>query len=115
MRPASRSCRAWSSASLLRISRRRPRRELSFSILTRASSAQPGRLDVKDPQAVSLGYVEDAARVDARKFPAYVKGSTCENCLQLQGTAGNPYRPCAAFKGKLVSIAGWCSAWTPEM
>ena len=67
----------------------------------RASSAQPGRLDVKDPQA--------------RKFPAYVKGSTCENCLQLQGTAGNPYRPCAAFKGKLVSIAGWCSAWTPEM
>jgi len=81
----------------------------------RASSAQPGRLDVKDPQAVSLGYVEDAARVDARKFPAYVKGSTCENCLQLQGTAGNPYRPCAAFKAKLVSIAGWGSAWTPEM
>jgi hypothetical protein len=81
----------------------------------RASSVQPERLDVKDPQAVSLGYVENASQVDAKKFPSYVKGSTCENCLQLQGMAGSPYRPCAAFKGKLVAVTGWCSAWTPEM
>lgn len=81
----------------------------------RVMSASPARLSVNDPQAVSLGYVEDAARADPKKFPSYVKGSTCENCLQLQGAAGQPYRPCATFGGKLVSITGWCSAWTPEI
>jgi hypothetical protein len=35
--------------------------------------------------------------------------------LQLQGAAGSDYRPCAIFKGKLVAVAGWCSAWTAEM
>jgi hypothetical protein len=77
--------------------------------------AAADKLDVKDPAAVALGYVEHAADVDAKKYPAYAKGSNCENCLQLQGTAGNNYRPCALFKGKLVSVSGWCSAWTAEM
>jgi hypothetical protein len=72
-------------------------------------------LDVTEPKAAALGYVENAAQVDAKKYPSYVRGSNCENCLQLQGTAGNSYRPCALFKGKLVSVSGWCSAWTAEM
>jgi hypothetical protein len=61
----------------------------------RARGAQPARLDVKDP--------------------AYVQGSNCENCLQLQGSAGDNYRPCGIFPGKLVSVSGWCTAWTPEI
>ncbi len=80
-----------------------------------AHSAQPPRLNVKDPTAVQLGYVENAAQVDVKKYPDYAAGSTCENCLQLQGTAGNNYRPCALFPGKLVSVSGWCKSWTPEM
>ena len=80
-----------------------------------ALGAEVAKLDVKDPVAVSMGYVENAARVDGKKFPAYTKGSTCENCLQLQGAAGPSYRPCAVFKGKLVAVGGWCSAWTAEM
>jgi hypothetical protein len=77
--------------------------------------AEPEKLDVKDPAAVGLGYVENAAQVDLKKYPAYVKGSTCENCLQLQGNAGNNYRPCGLFPGKLVSVSGWCSGWAAEM
>jgi hypothetical protein len=77
--------------------------------------AEPKKLDVKDPAAVSLGYVENAAEVDLKKYPTYVKGSNCENCLQLQGSPGNPYRPCSIFPGKLVSVSGWCSGWTAEM
>jgi hypothetical protein len=73
------------------------------------------KLDVKDPAAVALGYVENAAQVDAKKYPAFVKGSTCENCLQLQGKAGSDYRPCSLFPGKLVAVGGWCSGWTAEM
>ena len=81
----------------------------------RARADEPNRLDVKDPAAVALGYVLDAGQVDAKKYPSYVKGSNCENCLQLQGTAGNNYRPCSLFPGKLVSVSGWCSGWTAEM
>jgi hypothetical protein len=77
--------------------------------------AEPQKLDVKDPAAVALGYVESAAQVDLKKYPAFVKGSTCENCLQLQGKAGSEFRPCTLFPGKLVAVGGWCSGWTPEM
>ena len=77
--------------------------------------APPTRLDVKDPAAVALGYVENVARLDAKKYPEFVPGSRCENCLQLQGTPGNNYRPCAVFPGKSVSVDGWCKSWTPEM
>src|SRR6202011_4387650 len=80
-----------------------------------ARSAEPEKLDVKDPAAVALGYVENAAQVDLKKYPAYMKGSNCENCLQLQGKAGNNYRPCGLFPGKLVSVSGWCSGWAAEM
>lgn len=80
-----------------------------------AAGEEPPTLDVKDPAAVALGYVENAGEVDAKKYPSYVKGSNCENCLQLQGKAGTHYRPCSLFPGKVVAVSGWCSGWTAEM
>jgi len=80
-----------------------------------SKSADAARLDVNDPAALALGYVENASRVDTKKYPGYVKGTNCENCLQLQGKPGNNYRPCSIFPGKLVSVSGWCSSWTAEM
>jgi High potential iron-sulfur protein len=80
-----------------------------------ATSVDLPKLDVSDPAAVALGYVENAAQVDSKKFPRYVQGSNCDNCLQLQGKPGNNYRPCNLFPGKLVSVSGWCSGWTAEM
>lgn len=81
----------------------------------RSQSAEAVRLDVKDPAAVAQGYVLSASQVDVKKYPEYVQGSSCENCLQLQGSAGNIYRPCSLFPGKLVSVSGWCKGWTPEV
>jgi hypothetical protein len=81
----------------------------------RTRGAESAKLDVHDPAAVALGYVEDAGRVDLKKYPGYVQGSNCDNCLQLQGTPGNSYRPCSLFQGKLVAVGGWCSGWTAEM
>jgi|SRR5271156_6460236 len=78
-------------------------------------ASEPQRLGIKDPAAVALGYVDNADQVDAKKYPAYVKGSTCENCLLLQGSGGESYRPCSLFPGKVVSAAGWCSGWTAEI
>src|SRR5271156_5966390 len=66
---------------------------------TQAQAAKPQRLDVKDPAAIAQGYVLNAAQIDAKKYPQYVQGQSCENCLQLQGTAGNTYRPCSLFPG----------------
>ena len=73
------------------------------------------RLVIKDPAAIAQGYVENTSQVDVKKFPQFVQGSNCENCLLLQGSAGNNYRPCSLFPGKLVSVSGWCKGWTPEM
>jgi len=81
----------------------------------RATTAAEPRLDIKDPAAVARGYVENADQVNARKYPSYVKGSTCENCLLLQGSSGADYRPCSLFPGKIVAVSGWCSGWTPEI
>jgi hypothetical protein len=83
--------------------------------LPRHACAEPQHLDVKDAAAVAVGYVENASQVDAKKYSNYVRGSTCGNCLKLQGAAGPDYRPCDLFQGKLVAVAGWCSAWTAEM
>ena len=81
----------------------------------RSESAELPHLDVKDPAAVAMGYVEDANQVDAKRYPVYVKGSTCENCLLLQGAAGPAFRPCQLFAGKAVSVRGWCSGWSAEI
>lgn len=89
---------------------------ISADLLWRPTrGAAPEQLDVKDPAAVALGYVLKVAEVDVKKYPDYVPGSNCENCLQLQGSAGNSYRPCGLFPGKLVAVGGWCKGWTPEM
>jgi hypothetical protein len=82
---------------------------------SRTRSAEPAKLDVHDPAALALGYVEDASRVDLKKYPRYAQGTKCDNCLLLQGEPGNPYRPCSLFQGKLVAVSGWCSGWTAEM
>jgi high potential iron-sulfur protein len=81
----------------------------------RSSGADLAHLDVKDPAAVSRGYVEDAGRVDQKKYPGFATGASCENCLLLQGTAGPDYRPCDLFPGKSVAVKGWCSGWSAEI
>jgi hypothetical protein len=81
----------------------------------RATNAAEPRLDVKDPAATARGYVEQAAQVNLKKYPSYVKGSTCENCLLLQGSSGANYRPCSLFPGKVVAVNGWCNGWTAEI
>jgi hypothetical protein len=79
------------------------------------SADTAAKVDIHDPAAVKLGYVENASQVDPKRFTGFIPGSTCENCVQLQGKPGNDYRPCSLFSGKLVAVSGWCSGWTPEM
>lgn len=78
-----------------------------------AAAALP-KLDPKDPAAVALGYHEDSTKVDAKKFPMHKADQFCKNCLQLQGKAGDEYRPCNLFPKKLVHQTGWCKVWVKK-
>jgi hypothetical protein len=68
----------------------------------------------EDPVAIALSYHESASTVDAKKFPIYKPEQKCSNCLQLTGKAGDPWRPCNLFPGKLVNAEGWCKVYVKK-
>lgn len=80
----------------------------------RTALAQATRLEEKDAIAVALGYRHDAAKVDAKKFPAYAAGRNCSHCQLFQAKAGDAWGACPAVGGKLVNAKGWCQAWVKK-
>ena len=76
--------------------------------------AQQPRLDEKDTQAVALGYVADAKRVDSKKYPKYAAGQLCSNCALYQGKAADKAAACPLFAGKMVAGPGWCNSWVKK-
>ncbi len=71
-------------------------------------------VDEKNAQAVALGYVADAKRVDVKKFPKYAAGQVCSNCALYQGKPAEKSANCPLFAGKQVAGPGWCSAWAKK-
>lgn len=71
-------------------------------------------VDEKDAQAVGLGYVADAKRADAKKYPKFADGQHCANCALYQGKAGDKAGGCPLFAGKQVAANGWCNAWAKK-
>jgi anaerobic selenocysteine-containing dehydrogenase len=71
-------------------------------------------LDEKDAQAIALGYVADAKRVDTKKYPKFAAGQNCTNCALYQGKAADKAGGCPLFGAKQVAGAGWCSAWAKK-
>mgnify|MGYP001170155479 CR=1 FL=1 len=80
------------------------------ALLGRAEAAA-GKVDPNEPQAKSLGYVEDAAKVDAKANPNYKPGQNCSNCLQATGKPGDAAVPCNIFAQRLVNSKGWCKVY----
>lgn len=78
-----------------------------------AAAAKP-HVAKTDPTAIALAYFEDAKQVDPKKFPTFKAGQQCDNCLQLTGTAGDEWRPCNLFPGKLVHAKGWCKVYVKK-
>ena len=72
------------------------------------------KLDVNDPVAKALMYVEDAAKVDKTKAPSFKAGSNCANCAQVPAGSSGDWLPCNAVPGKLVAAKGWCTAWVAK-
>src|SRR5215467_11144981 len=80
-----------------------------------AHAAEPVHLSPTDPTAVALAYHESAKSIAAKDFPSFQPGQSCATCLQLQGAAGQPWRACNIFPGKLVSADGWCKVWVKKV
>jgi len=76
-----------------------------------SQAAELVHLSPTDPAAVALGYHENAKKVDPKAFATYKPDQSCATCLQLQGAAGEAWRPCNLFPGKLVAAEGWCKVW----
>lgn len=87
---------------------------LAGAALLTGRSAMAAPVDEKDPQAVALGYVSDAAKADKAKYKQFVAGSHCGNCALFQGKATDPVGGCPLFAGKQVNNKGWCSAWAKK-
>lgn len=78
------------------------------------AAAATGPVAETEVQAVSLGYVTDAARADKAKFAMYAVGQDCSNCVHYSGKTGDATGPCAIFQGRPVSAKGWCSAYVKK-
>jgi hypothetical protein len=84
------------------------------ALATTAAHAQTKLVDDKDPQAVALGYVAEAKKADAKKYPKFEASQNCGNCSLYQGKATDAAGGCPLFAGKQVAGKGWCSAWNKK-
>ena len=76
-----------------------------------ATAAGLPLLDPSDPTAKALGFVSNAATVDAAANPTYKPTQKCATCAQFQGNAGDATGPCTIFAGHSVPKGGWCKVW----
>lgn len=95
-----------------------PRREFLITLALTgpagAALAQAPMLNEKDPAAQAQGYVADAKKVDAKKWPKHAAGQVCSNCALYQGKPADKAAACPLFAGKQVAGAGWCNAWVKK-
>ena len=81
---------------------------------TRLGQAQAPLVQETEPQAVALGYKNDATKVDKAKYPKYAPGQQCANCALYQGKPTDAAAACPLFAGKQVAAKAWCSAWAKK-
>lgn len=91
-----------------------PPAQATASAAPATAGAGGAMVEPGDAQAVALGYVDDASKVDKAKYPAHADGQACSNCALYQGKAGDAAGPCPLYAGKQVSAKGWCSAYSKK-
>ena len=71
-------------------------------------------LELDNPTAKALGYVEDTTKVNAAKYPNHKPNQMCSGCTLIQGDVKNARNPCALFPGKSVASKGWCASYVKK-
>jgi hypothetical protein len=67
-----------------------------------------------DPTAQALGFVPDAAKVNAAANPSFKPAQKCASCAQFLGKATDVAGGCNIFPGKSVPASGWCKVWAAK-
>lgn len=79
----------------------------------RAGAAEPATrtllLDT-EPSAKAIGYVGNAAKLDAATTPGYRRGQSCATCAFADLGTGRQ-RGCTLVPGRLILATGWCRLW----
>lgn len=93
----------------------------SLSLRPVSASAEAAKklplVSPSEPMAKTLGYAEDATKVDTKKWTkrAAADGKTqfCHNCILFNGAKPTTEKegPCSLFPGKAVKADGWCNSW----
>jgi hypothetical protein len=85
------------------------------TILPRYSRADGvAHLSESDATTAALGYKDDAAKVDAAKYPTYRGGLLCSNCKFFTRVDPTSCAGCQLFPGKAVAAKGWCSGYNAK-
>ncbi len=79
-----------------------------------AAAATLPNLELDNPTAKALGYVEDATKVDKVKYPKHTPDQICATCALMQGDVKNVRNPCVLFPGKSVATKGWCASFAKK-
>ena len=87
---------------------------LKTGSLTLASIALAARAGAAPAQATALGYKNDAAKADKKKFANWQAGQACGGCMQFDGKPSDAWAPCKIFPGKQVNAKGWCTAFVKK-
>jgi hypothetical protein len=71
-----------------------------------------------DPVAASLGYRQDATKVDTEKFPKR-KGPEgekqfCKNCQFFTPKGDSGWGTCQIIRSGDVKATGWCNTWAAK-
>ncbi len=83
----------------------------SSLLTTAARAADLPRLDPTDPAAQALGYELDTRTVSSSAYPSHGPMQECGTCNFYKGSAGAEWGLSLIFRGKDVSLQGWCSAY----
>ena len=86
-------------------------------VVTQVAQAGQAALPLVDPNdagAKALGYIHDAAKVDAKANPTFKPNQKCANCIQYTGKVSDAQAGCNLFPGKGVKGAGWCKVWVQK-
>ncbi|MES2039628.1 MAG: high-potential iron-sulfur protein [Pseudomonadota bacterium] len=81
-----------------------------LSICATSSYAADPALKEDEVTAKEHAYVEDASKVDVKRFPEFKNTQKCGSC-QLYEDKGKGWGGCGIFPGKLVKETGWCDVW----
>lgn len=83
----------------------------SAALCAGPAMAAPKKIEESDPKAASLGYKNDSAQVDAKRFPKHTASEKCNNCMAWLGKPADAWAECDLTPDKLVCNGGWCSSY----